>query len=334
MVLLLGYNTWDWIGLLILAAAAGVGLLTLAGWGARHHHYLDICDAFRVQYLLLLGFGGLVAGGLAWAGSRISLAAMLIAWFFAGVNLWILLPLFRRRPDQCRKPISTGGGPWLGIRLLSVNILRRNRAYQKVIDLVNQEKPDIIALVEPNQDWLDGLAALRGGYPYWHSDPREDNYGLALLSRFPLRSQASVILTGKGVPTLSAQIDLPSGKLTIIVTHPPPPKTTPDLHWRDLQMERLAEMVHQQEGEPVVLCGDLNTVPWSMAFRRMAHRAGLVDSSRGFGYQPTWPVDRAWLRVPIDHCLASPGWSVTGRRIGAAIGSDHLPVIVDFQQEE
>lgn len=331
---MLGYTTWDWIGLLILAAAAGVGLLTLAGLGARYHHYLDICDAFRVQYFLLLSLGGLVAGGLSWAGSRISLLATLLAWFFAGLNLWILLPLFLGGPDQRRRPTLSGGGERPGIRLLSVNILRRNRAYQKVIDLVIQEKPDIIALVEPNQAWLEGLAALRDGYPYWHTDPREDNYGLALLSRFPLQNQGSVMLTGKGVPTLSAQIDLPSCKATIIVTHPPPPKTTPDLFWRDLQMERLAEMVRQGEGESVFLCGDFNIVPWSRAFRCMAHRAGLVDSSRGFGYQPTWPVDRPWLRVPIDHCLASPGWRVTRRRVGPAIGSDHLPVIIDFQQEE
>ncbi|MCU0487835.1 MAG: endonuclease/exonuclease/phosphatase family protein [Anaerolineales bacterium] len=334
MVSLPGYTTWDWIGLLILAMAAGIGLFTLAGFGARYHHYLDICDAFRYQYLLLLGLGGLVAGGLASIGSQISLAAMLLAWFFAGVNVWVLFPLFRFRLDQHQKQTLPGAGAPPNLRLLSVNILRRNRAYQKMIDLVNQEKPDLIALVEPNQAWLESLSILREGYPYWHSDPREDNYGLALLSRFPLRNQASVRLTDKGVPTLSAQVDLPSGMLTILVTHPPPPKNTPDLHWRDLQMERLSDMVCQRTGEPVVLCGDFNAVPWSKAFRRMALRAGLVDSSPGFGYQPTWPVDRPWLRVPIDHCLASPGWRVTGRRIGAAVGSDHLPLIVDFQQEE
>jgi endonuclease/exonuclease/phosphatase (EEP) superfamily protein YafD len=334
MVILSGFTDWDWTGLLILAAAAGVGMLTLAGLGARYHHYLDICDAFRGQYLLLLFFGGLVAGGAAWAGSRIGLVAILLAWFFAGVNLWILFPLFQGGTNKRRYPALSENGARPGVRLLSVNVLRRNRSYQKVIDLVNQEKPDIIALVEPNQAWLEGLAALQEEFPHWHCIPREDNYGLALLSRYPLRDQATVELTGKGVPTLSAQIDLPSAKLTIIVTHPPPPKTTPDLHWRDLQMVRLAEMVCQRTGEPVVLCGDFNAVPWSRAFWRMAHRAGLVDSSRGFGYQPTWPVDRPWLRVPIDHCLASPGWKVTGRRIGAAVGSDHLPLIVDFQKEE
>ncbi len=329
MVILSGLTAWDCTGLLALAAIAGVGLLTLAGFGARYHHYLDICDAFRGQYLLVLILGGLVAGGTAWAGSRIGLAVMLLAWFFAGLNLWTLFPLFKIRRNKRRSLIPAENC----LRLLSMNVLRKNQSFQKVVDLIGWEKPDIIALVEPNQAWLEGLAALQGGYPYWHSIPREDNYGLALLSRYPLRDPATVELTGKGVPTIFAQVDLPEGNVTLIVTHPPPPKSTPDLRWRDLQLERLAEMARQQNGEAVVLCGDFNTVPWSRAFRRMAHRAGLVDSSQGFGYQPTWPVDRPWLRVPIDHCLASPGWKVAGRRIGAAVGSDHLPLIVDFQKE-
>jgi endonuclease/exonuclease/phosphatase (EEP) superfamily protein YafD len=36
------------------------------------------------------------------------------------------------------------------------------------------------------------------------------------------------------------------------------------------------------------------------------------------------------LMIPIDHCLVSPQIRVTGMRTGRAIGSDHLPIIVDM----
>ena len=39
---------------------------------------------------------------------------------------------------------------------------------------------------------------------------------------------------------------------------------------------------------PVIVLGDLNATPWSYAFSRLIREGGLIDSSRGFGLQPTW----------------------------------------------
>lgn len=36
------------------------------------------------------------------------------------------------------------------------------------------------------------------------------------------------------------------------------------------------------------------------------------------------------LRLPIDHLLASCTIGVADRRIGSAVGSDHLPVLLDL----
>jgi endonuclease/exonuclease/phosphatase (EEP) superfamily protein YafD len=38
----------------------------------------------------------------------------------------------------------------------------------------------------------------------------------------------------------------------------------------------------------------------------------------------------AVLRIPIDHCLVSPSVAIVDRRVGPPVGSDHLPVFVDF----
>jgi endonuclease/exonuclease/phosphatase (EEP) superfamily protein YafD len=36
------------------------------------------------------------------------------------------------------------------------------------------------------------------------------------------------------------------------------------------------------------------------------------------------------MRIPIDHCLFSPGIRILSKEVGPRVGSDHFPVIVDF----
>ena len=88
----------------------------------------------------------------------------------------------------------------------------------------------------------------------------------------------------------------------------------------------VAERVRTLE-EPAVVIGDLNTTPWSRLFARLVERTGLCDSRAGFGIQASFPSDMAFLRIPIDHLLASCAVGVRARRIGPQVGSDHLPVI-------
>ena len=59
---------------------------------------------------------------------------------------------------------------------------------------------------------------------------------------------------------------------------------------------------------------------------RVAIVAASLDILGGQGVQATWPT---WFwpgMIPIDHCFVGAGVVVTGRRVGADIGSDHLPV--------
>jgi endonuclease/exonuclease/phosphatase (EEP) superfamily protein YafD len=304
--------------LVLALCLAGLAVLSIAGFFSRFSHWLDICDHFRMQYLALLIC--LAAVGL--LGAQWVLIGL--AGAFALLNLVIIFPIWMRPTGWKRGPT--------GYRLLMANVLRKNKAYPQLLEIIKSSQPDLIGLVEPDQDWLDGLAVLSEAYPYRHTAIRGDNYGLALFSRRPLHDLEVHTLTAKGVPTLTAQTELDGTALTIILTHPPPPKNTPDLFLRDRQMECLVDLANRYPGEKI-LCGDFNITPWSAVFRRMAHRSALRDSTRGFGYQPTWPVERWWLRVPIDHCLVSEGIRIVRRHIGPQFDSDHLPLIVDFSFE-
>jgi endonuclease/exonuclease/phosphatase (EEP) superfamily protein YafD len=131
------------------------------------------------------------------------------------------------------------------------------------------------------------------------------------------------------VPTIVARLEVDGQELTVIGTHPPPPRGQKGSVYRNQQLAALARYVNSING-PLLLCGDFNISPWSPYFRQLLRDSGLLDSERGFGLHPTWPVDRPLLRVPIDHCLISPQIQVTSRRVGPYTGSDHFPVIIDF----
>jgi endonuclease/exonuclease/phosphatase (EEP) superfamily protein YafD len=297
---------------------AGLALLTLAGFWGRRAWFLDITSHFRVQYfaLLLLASIGMLVLGQVWAAAAGLGLALL--------NAAVILPRFISQAH------AASNGP--SYRLLLSNILRSNRSYHLLLELVVREQPDLLVLIEPDQAWIDALAELRQDYPYWQVAGREDAYGIALLSRRPFESAGVIHLGPAGVPTLMVRLRLANHDerlLTVIASHPPPPKGAVHSANRNDQLQALAHLVRQQS-EAVMLCGDLNLSPWSPYFFDLLHNSGLADSGRGFGIQPTWPADNYLLRTPIDHCLVSSQISVRRRSLGPPIGSDHLPVILDF----
>ena len=302
---------WTFFGTATLAAAA----LTLMGFLARLWWIFDLAGHFRVQYLAIL-----LACGVAYSlNEQTGMATF--ATLFALVNFFVLLRLYIRP--------GAGDGQGQAYRVLLANVLQKNPSSTQLTALIQEKKPDFIFLVEPNQRWLDELQLIQPDYPYWAAAPRQDNYGLALISRIPIEKHEIRTFVPKGVPSVIAELQLDGSRMTLIATHPPPPKSAALTRMRNRQMEELARFASAQDGE-VIVCGDLNMTPWTPPFLRVLKISRLRDSTRGFGLQPTWPVNNLLFRVPIDHCLHSKGLRVVNRSVGKAFGSDHFPLIIDF----
>ncbi len=187
----------------------------------------------------------------------------------------------------------------------------------------------MIVLEEINETWVRQLTRLRADYPFGRWHPREDNFGIALLSRISLDRVEIRQIGQAGVPSVVAHLTLGDRPVTLIGTHPLPPSGPVYASRRDEQLRALNAFVRSLRGE-VIMMGDLNTTSWSPVFRRFVRTAGLRDSREGFGCQPTWPVGLPILRIPIDHCLVSSGIIVHNRWVGPDVGADHFPVLVDF----
>ncbi|MFT5241704.1 MAG: endonuclease/exonuclease/phosphatase (EEP) superfamily protein YafD, partial [Kiritimatiellia bacterium] len=167
---------------LLQLAIAGLALVTVFGFAARAFWLLELFSHFRVQY----GLAFLVCAALAIALRRPRLSG--IALIGAALNLSCVVPLF----------LGSGQGgdvasvPSVRVMLLNVNTTMGDPA--AVRRLVVTEDPDVLLLQEVSASWLQHLHAVLVEYPYTVTQPRDDNFGIALYSKFPL-SNTRVVLS-------------------------------------------------------------------------------------------------------------------------------------------
>lgn len=303
---------WGLLGALGFAAAA----LSLAGFLGSCSWWLEILSHFRVQYALgFLLLAALFALGRKWRGAAGALAMAL-------VNAWPVL-LFLLPPT----PMAPAAGSSFRALLMNVNCQRGDPSAVRAA--ISNAHPDLLVLEEISDQWLDALAPALAAYPFRKVQARHDNFGIGLFSRHPLDSAGIAPFGVVDIPSVFAELRLGGRPLTFIATHPMPPGGALLASERNRHLEWMADEIAARSG-PVLLLGDLNTSPWSPVYRRFLENSGLMDSAKGRSIRPTWPSGIPLLWIPLDHALHSDGIAIHDRSVGRNIGSDHLPLIVDF----
>jgi endonuclease/exonuclease/phosphatase (EEP) superfamily protein YafD len=303
---------------LVDGAGMLAGGLSLCGFLGRFGWLPELTSHFRVQYLAVL----IPAAAAAllrrhWIGSGLFSV-------FALANFAVIAPYWFDRPSQ-------PSAPTVRLRVLLVNVRTQNERFAAVRQLVRDESPDLVVVEEIDSKWLHELGPLRETHPHTLSESREDNFGIALFSRLPIRNGRVVHAGDAGVPSVIGEIQAGDATATLIGTHPVPPGNPENFRLRNGQLQAISALARNQAA-PVIVLGDLNVTPWSHFFGRFLRSSGLVDTARGRGAPSTWPAPFRILGIPIDHCLVSPELVVLGRRVGPDIGSDHYPLIVDLGQ--
>lgn len=300
-----------------LFVSAGVSLFALLGFAGRSWWILELAGHFRIQYFWgsLIGMALLVLGGRTRAA--IAFGCLL------PVHTAMLLPFY---------PIASTGEASPGkprIRVVSLNLLVENQEHEKVLQFIREASPDVALFLEVDSVWGEVLEQLSADWPYSHTRPQHNNFGIAIYSRIPLHD-LEIKLLGKRYPAIIATLKLGESPLTIFAGHPMSPMERERHRFRDWQLKRFGQLISETPGEKLLI-GDLNCTSWSPAFSDLIQKAGLRDSRTGRGVQPSWPTKLPpMMRIPIDHCLVSPGVEIIDRRTGPNVGSDHLPIIVDL----
>ncbi len=301
---------------LVEAGGMVVAVASLAGFFGRFAWWADLCSHFRLQYLLIfavlaIGYGLARRKAAAWGFLALALINLILV-------LGVLLP---RAPRL--SPVSAP------IRAMLINVNTHQGNPDAVIAAVRKENPDIVVLEEVDSIWTQKMEAALGQLPHRTAEPQNDNFGIMVMSRIPWRKAEILFLGQADVPSVAAVFDTEKGPFTLIGTHPVPPAGTQGTALRNEQLERVADNVNGVN-MPVLLLGDLNSTPWCPAFGRLLSSTPLRDASRGRGLHATWPSFAGRWGIPLDHALFGPGIQILNVRVGAPLGSDHLPLIVEF----
>ena len=317
------------ISRLVLGAIAAITftayLTSFYGWKI----YLELFSHFQVQYLLicLILLGILVAS----RRRRPAYAALLLcATLSLQILTWYLPP----------RRLSFDPNPEADLRVFIANINTKNRSYDRVLDLVRSEKPDLAIFMEVDGAWQARLEALGDLLPYSSGHSYPYNLGLIVRSNQPLNDlRVEFFGTDKNASAI-ARLTVANQPVTLLATHPLPPVKPSFFQSRNRQLGLIAEDLAGVNNR-IILAGDLNTTMWSPYYRRLVGKTGLRNTRKGFGILPTWPTSGTyrwlpgWLTslfvIPIDHCLVSPGLDTIDIYTGGDTGSDHKPLIVDLR---
>jgi endonuclease/exonuclease/phosphatase (EEP) superfamily protein YafD len=294
-------------------------LLGIAFIGARFPGSFTVLDNLS-NFPVHFGIAFLACAALlAWCGRRVfavgAAAAAILA--FAPVLPWYL-----------GEEAATTGASTPHLEILVANVYYSNREFDRIKQLVLEEDPDVVGLVEVSERWLRKLKVLREHYPHHFEVPDEHHVGLALYSRLPFAGARAIRIGDDSSPAIAATLATPAGEVEILLVHPASPVDSAAIRRRNAQIRALAQHVHDS-GRPTLLAGDLNVTMWNPGYRPLEEIARLHNARAGHGIGPTWPAIGR-LGVPIDHILATPDVSLRDFRLLKSIGSDHRPIAAEF----
>jgi endonuclease/exonuclease/phosphatase (EEP) superfamily protein YafD len=303
------------LAILASGLAAGLFLLTLAGYAGRWGPALEVIANFRLHLAVLAGALGMVLG-LARLGRSAGLALLTTLIATAGLG-----PVF----DPAER--SGGGRP---LTVLYANLWDRNPEPAALAAMLRAIDADILITSETTRRVVEGAGGLRAAYPYrLVSSGAGEALRTAIWSKYPLRD-GELYLNNTVAPTGAIAIaDLGGGAtLGLIGAH----FSRPFERLHQVQAEALGPMA-EKLGQPLIVAGDFNASPWSWVVARAAEVTGTNVLG---GYRVTW---KGHYRTPlgllpepwghqIDQILLSGSIGVETVETVDLPGSDHRGLLV------
>lgn len=261
-----------------------------------------------------------------WSGLYLTLLTLAVIY-----QLYILAPYWF--PMQPAVPIQPSTASTDTFSLLSANVLMENRDDEAFLAIVDEYKPDLLLVMEPNGWWMEQLQPLRDRYPHHVEQPQENHYGIALYSRFPLLETELMYFEHNQTPSIYAVVQLPSGNEFIFYgEHPRPPLPENSVSAADKELIKVAHRTREAD-RPVIVAGDFNDVPWSYTVETFAEISRLRDIRIGRGFYNTFDANNPLLRLPIDQIYLSPEIGLVELADPIRFSSDHFALYAQMVVE-
>ncbi|MDR6300019.1 endonuclease/exonuclease/phosphatase family protein [Mesonia maritima] len=286
-------------------------LLSIAPNIFPNYWFIDIFANFKVQYLIF-SFLLLVICSISLKRKIIPLILLLIAITW---NAFYIVPYYFNSTEAKKTSAQ--------FKISSINLLSTNSETASVKKYLEKENPDILILLEFTPRWEKELSSMLENYSYKQIVAQNDNFGIALLSKFKMKSSVDYFqLNDK--PSIIGNITIHQQEFSVIATHPVPPVNQREFTDRNLQLTNIVKR-RAQFSENLIIAGDFNNSSFSTHFSNLL-KGDLKDSRKGFGLLPSWPANFGILQTTLDHFLVSKNIQVLDRSTGENTGSDHLPI--------
>nr|WP_271711556.1 endonuclease/exonuclease/phosphatase family protein [Marinigracilibium pacificum] len=212
------------------------------------------------------------------------------------------------------------------------NVYQYNRNYHKLTKLISEYEPDIILLVETDEDWKNAVdKSLSEDYHQRIYKDLDNTYGMLLISKYDLENTEVKYLIKDDIPSIETIVNIQNQRIKLYCLHPEPPVPSEN-SWateRDAEILKVGKKA-AKEKLPVIVAGDLNDVAWSHTTELFLKTSQLLDPRRGRGFYNTFNAKYPLLRWPLDHVFCSHHFQLIQLETLPKIGSDHFPVLVDL----
>lgn len=256
---------------------------------------------------------------------RESFVAMIVALAFVAM----LLP----------RMISDAGpaSATIPLRVASVNIFFAEADVEQIVELVTDERVDVLSVQEVDADDAEELTtALDGLLPFHVLRARDGHNGTALFARYPLRDGRTLhrhSTFDQAHARMTVTTDQGTAEVDVIAAHPSPP-VPGSVDDFDADYGYLPNA--PQRGPVQLLAGDFNATLDHTNLRDLI-ATGYRDAgaATGKGLIGTWPAKRS-IPIPtppvtIDHILVDERAAVRKYSVRPIDGSDHHAIVAELR---
>jgi endonuclease/exonuclease/phosphatase (EEP) superfamily protein YafD len=236
------------------------------------------------------------------------------------------------------------------LRVMTINQLYTNERIADLIKAIRAQDADIIAIQELSTPLAEAAGQqLSDRYPYQFLSPGPEDYGLGILSRYPLLATERT----RGFMGQQMTVDVDGMPITVVNVH----LNAPQAQTRRLRQFRPVKVVLDYDTSlrardfpgllqeidtiagPLIVMGDFNTSDREPPYADLATRLQDAYRETGWGFGFTFPNDKqlARLKVPFPLVRIDYVWSragivpTTARVVCDSGGSDHCAVVADLR---
>ena len=345
-------------GILLILTLLLAAITILASFAGRYHP----AESTIMPLLgLALPFLLLANGVLALIFLLLRKAHFLIALLAIGINWNYLATVFQWK----NHPIIVADAPTLTIATYNVHGFGHEFTGYSCKELARycqEQQVDVICFQEfcGNQAFTtDSILEVFSHWPHRYLPQAEGHLQLALFSRYPLKQTEHLLFPESANCSMMANVEAPGGTVTLFNCHLQTTsisqrrttwtremdygdtrqkiQTTQEaaetlhgnLKKRAQQVDSICQRIRQTE-HPVILCGDLNSLPSSYTYRTFSTLLTDAFQEAGSGYMYTFR--NAWRLLRIDYAFHSSRLRATECfSLTQELCSDHNPVITRFQ---